>query len=282
MFSVYLHISRYRFAFAQYFMKRSRSHGISQSRLGQQSCTVMRVFHIRDWNSCIVNAIINHRVDGHCDAVLCQYLQITKSINILILMFGDFWRHLQSRCRLLNRNCYFEIRRLIFWSEWMSNSDKGNAKYTYIYSLSIRYFRHSLMCLKCLPLAVVHRTFAFAGQHARNYPRMVEWKRFLGAICAINNSLITRRLTAYKRRYVRWKRSIIKECTKCQLNYLAILILFYSRIITIRERNFCYKTTFQVLNELWHHMKINYVNTDLYISWNNNKINRTGTLSTAR
>lgn len=70
----HLHVSRDRLALAQYLMKRSRSHGVSQGGLGQESRAVMRVLHVRNRDGRVVHTVVNHRVDRHGDAVFRQDL----------------------------------------------------------------------------------------------------------------------------------------------------------------------------------------------------------------
>lgn len=70
-------------------MKWSRSHGIPQGGLSQESRAVVRVLYIRDGDGRVVHAIVDHCVDGHGDTVLRQDLKEQLKGSLLMFDYGN-------------------------------------------------------------------------------------------------------------------------------------------------------------------------------------------------
>lgn len=79
-------------------MKRPGAHGVSEHGLSQQSGAVMSVLNVRDRDGRVVHAVIHHRVNGHCHAVLRQHLRQRE-----LWLDSDFRASVSIRIYLLRR-----------------------------------------------------------------------------------------------------------------------------------------------------------------------------------
>lgn len=63
-------------------MERPSPHGVPERGLSQQSGAVVSILDIRDRDGRVVNAVVNHRVDGHSHAVFRQHLATDSPLLI--------------------------------------------------------------------------------------------------------------------------------------------------------------------------------------------------------
>ena len=68
-------------------MEWSGAHGVTEGRLGEQSCAVVRILDVRDRDRRVVHAVVDDRVHRHSYAVFRQYLRVHRFIYIYIYIY---------------------------------------------------------------------------------------------------------------------------------------------------------------------------------------------------
>ena len=80
-------------------MEWSGAHGVTEGRLGEQSCAVVRILDVRDRDRRVVHAVVDDRVHRHSYAVFRQHLRVHRFIYIRV--FFSFCRRVYDNVCLI-------------------------------------------------------------------------------------------------------------------------------------------------------------------------------------